>query len=397
MRSAGKDNPKVFLFFHIVYIQSRILFARLCRSSIFQPLSSIRANLQTRSVQTRSEQTRSEIGWGFFAIFFFTICFQGVSYAATFNVTGNLTVDGTGGSTSKANVQVGGYSSFATTPTNAAMVTSGNASVYIQGDDEVGGAAYLPNGIWQSNGNLGIGTTNPSANLTVGNNLFQVNSTGDLIKINNVVYSWPSSQGGAGTSLTNNGAGALSWAAIAANGWTRDTSGGLGARVYLSTDTDKIGVGTTGPTAKLDIRGSGTGAGTWALRIADTLGNDKLVVQDDGNFGLGTTAPVEKLHIQDGTLKVDSPANPTQAGIYGTTNAYGVYVSGRYAYVADFTSGLRVIDISVSNSPVQVGICGIYATRSVCVSGRYAYVADWSSGLRLIDVSVPSSPVQSGI
>ena len=96
-------------------------------------------------------------------------------------------------------------------------------------------------------------------------------------------------------------------------------------------------------------------------------------------------------------IDVSVPSSPVQTAIYGTTNAYGVYVSGRYAYVADSASGLRVIDISVPSSPAQAGRYGTVGALSVYVSGRYAYVGDSASGLRIIDVSVPSSPMQVGI
>lgn len=67
-----------------------------------------------------------------------------------------------------------------------------------------------------SSGNFGIGDTSPLALFTVGNgDLFQVDSTGDLIKIRNVTYSWPSSQGGANTYLKNNGSGTLTWETVA--------------------------------------------------------------------------------------------------------------------------------------------------------------------------------------
>ncbi|KKR78444.1 MAG: Cell wall surface anchor family protein [Parcubacteria group bacterium GW2011_GWA2_40_8] len=65
--------------------------------------------------------------------------------------------------------------------------------------------------------NVGIGDTNPLSLLTVGNgDLFQVNSSGNIVKINNITYSWPSLQGGANQVLTNNGSGTLTWAAPSA-------------------------------------------------------------------------------------------------------------------------------------------------------------------------------------
>jgi len=64
-----------------------------------------------------------------------------------------------------------------------------------------------------NSGNVGIGDASPVSLLTVGDgDKFQVNSSGNLVKINNVTYSWPSSQGGASTFLQNNGSGTLSWA-----------------------------------------------------------------------------------------------------------------------------------------------------------------------------------------
>ena len=73
--------------------------------------------------------------------------------------------------------------------------------------------------------------------------------------------------------------------------------------------------------------------------------------------------------------------------------AYGVAVSGSYAYVADYNSGLQIIDISNPASPSRVGsydtpgyACG------VAISGSYAYVADGGSGLQIIDISNPASP-----
>lgn len=66
-------------------------------------------------------------------------------------------------------------------------------------------------------GLVGIGTSTPSALLSVGaSSQFQVDSSGNLARINNIPYTFPSAQGAAGTILTNDGYGALSWAENAA-------------------------------------------------------------------------------------------------------------------------------------------------------------------------------------
>ncbi|MBF0331638.1 MAG: hypothetical protein HQL17_06845 [Candidatus Omnitrophica bacterium] len=63
-----------------------------------------------------------------------------------------------------------------------------------------------------------------------------------------------------------------------------------------------IGIGTTMPSAKLELVGVGTGAGA-AFQIDDNLYSPKVTVLDNGNVGLGTVNPMAKLHISsdDGT------------------------------------------------------------------------------------------------
>ncbi len=60
--------------------------------------------------------------------------------------------------------------------------------------------------------NVGIRDTSPSEAFSVGDGgLFQVTRDGDLVKINNVSYSWTPTQGDPGTILTNDGSGNLTW------------------------------------------------------------------------------------------------------------------------------------------------------------------------------------------
>jgi hypothetical protein len=72
--------------------------------------------------------------------------------------------------------------------------------------------------------------------------------------------------------------------------------------------------------------------------------------------------------------------------------AEDVEVSGQYAYVADNSGGLQVIDVSDPSAPFIAGAVGTSLAVGLAVSGSYAYVADDPAGLRIIDVSNPSSP-----
>ena len=76
----------------------------------------------------------------------------------------------------------------------------------------------------------------------------------------------------------------------------------------------------------------------------------------------------------------------------------GVAVSGTTAYVADFTSGLQIIDVSNASNPVRLGWYDTSCVANdVAVSGTIVYVADYSAGgLQIIDVSNATNPVLLG-
>jgi len=93
-----------------------------------------------------------------------------------------------------------------------------------------------------------------------------------------------------------------------------------------------------------------------------------------------------------------SGLTPHLVGSYDTPDcAAKVFVAGNYAYVADWTSGLQIIDIS---TPAVPTLAGSYNTPGkavdVVVSGNYAYVADDTSGMAIIDISNPSAPISVG-
>lgn len=75
---------------------------------------------------------------------------------------------------------------------------------------------------------------------------------------------------------------------------------------------------------------------------------------------------------------------------YVPVAAREVYIKGSYAYVAAASSGLRIIDIDISNpsSPFEIGYYDTPGSASgVVISGSYAYVADGSvGGLCIIDL-----------
>lgn len=106
-------------------------------------------------------------------------------------------------------------------------------------------------------------------------------------------------------------------------------------------------------------------------------------------------------------VNVAEPAAPVRRGVYNTSgSAYDVVLVGHLAYVADGESGLVVVDVTDPAAPRRVGsLDGSGEVHQVTVSGSYAYLADrfWSGtdsqpygALRIVDVSNPASPRHVG-
>lgn len=178
--------------------------------------------------------------------------------------------------------------------------------------------------------NVGIGTTNPGALFTVKDNVFQVDESGDMIKIKNLSYSWPSSAGSGDRFLTNDNSGNLTWNQI---GTSLDGSGSSGYSAYFTDtdyissssiyeDADGVGIGTNNPQAdyKLHVEGSQyaaqdtkveefvktstvTAVGTQGLKIVDSSDNYGIVINQDGFVGVGTDVAVSTLTV-NGTCKI---------------------------------------------------------------------------------------------
>lgn len=97
-------------------------------------------------------------------------------------------------------------------------------------------------------------------------------------------------------------------------------------------------------------------------------------------------------------VDIADPESPTLVATYNTASyAKSVWVDGNYAYVADYADGLIVLNVTNPASPTLAGSCDTPGSaRDVVVDGNYAYVADYGSGLQVINVTNPASPVIAG-
>jgi hypothetical protein len=116
------------------------------------------------------------------------------------------------------------------------------------------------------------------------------------------------------------------------------------------------------------------------------------------DYGIGADGGFVYAACGDGGLRVlDRDPFGLIGGIDTPGPAREVAVQGRYAYVADGTSGLQIIDVSDPTAPVPAGNLDTpWEVVDVVVDGSFAYLADGWGGLRIVDVSNPASPLLVG-
>jgi hypothetical protein len=168
-------------------------------------------------------------------------------------------------------------------------------------------------------------------NNSSGSTLFTVNSSGNITEINDVAYSWPSSQAaGSGYTLSNNGSGTLSWVAGTTNPWTdgsgitylTDTAedfavGGSALAsafsVDVSANTARIGTGSTA-NAILDMYGSDGDTGSLSYTTSDAW------LFSGGSVGIGATSTAD-FTISGSETVMDAYISNT---LTGSTNVAGL-------------------------------------------------------------------------
>jgi len=168
---------------------------------------------------------------------------------------------------------------------------------------------------------------------------FQVDSNGDIIKLKNLTYSWPSTH--ATGALINNGSGTLSWqnvptaAGTATPGqvtfWNGTNSITGNNNFWWDNANVRLGIGTNTPTATLDIGGASSRIANASGDITiDPAGN--LIIASGSNVGIGTTTPQAILDVAGVTSEIanssgDLTINPAGNLIVSTGSSLGIGVS----------------------------------------------------------------------
>ena len=123
--------------------------------------------------------------------------------------------------------------------------------------------------------------------------------------------------------------------------FTIDQGGTTHQLMTLDGSANSVGIGTTTPSAKLNVKGIGTTSTTTALLVENSSGTDLLKVRDDGNVGIGTSSPLAKLQVA-GNVLIDS-GEYISWGTAGATSIEGSTASNKLQFRTN-SSDSMIID-----------------------------------------------------
>ena len=92
-------------------------------------------------------------------------------------------------------------------------------------------------------------------------------------------------------------------------------------------------------------------------------------------------------------VDISKPAVPRELGQVAVPAAnLGVQVQGRYAFLANRSQGLVVVDVSNTAAPTVVASLPVSKCWSVALKDKVAYALSLSGSLHVVDVSNPAEP-----
>ena len=276
-----------------------------------------------------------------------------------------------------------------------------------------------------NNGNVGINTTSVDYDLNISGSLNII--TPSALYLNGVNYSqyFITSAGAIGQVWRSDGSGLGRWENTSTFGFPSggnmsltpgsvafaSSSGGLtedNNNLFWDNTNSRLGISTNTPSDRLTLNGGNFKQGVSDLAIVGGIVDGTNLNGAIGVFVSGKYAYVANL-VDDSLRIIDisNPSVPTIVGGIKSSSLNGVdnvYVSGKYAYLISYAGDLfKIVDISNPGAPVLKG--GITSTSgllnapsSIYISGKYAYITEYDAmTFSIVDISNPDNPRIAGI
>lgn len=264
-----------------------------------------------------------------------------------------LSVEGT---SSLGNQAIAGY--FTATSTTASTFPYASTTALT-----VSGSSYFPgSGIWNSSGNVGIGTTSPENTLTVNSGssntvatFYRASALSSVIEHRNTIGSMF-----AGISPAGN-------FGIGANGNLNT------AYLTVASSTGNVGIGSTTPYAKLSVTGAGSTTGV-NFQTTNSSNSPLFTILDSGSVGIGSTTPAATLGVAGsiystlavtaggGKIVLGTDSNGqieikgTTAGVSSPYLDFGDSQTKDYDFRIQETSASARLSIGASTTPTALNI-----------------------------------------
>lgn len=188
--------------------------------------------------------------------------------------------------------------------------------------------SFAQSNVFPTSGNVGIGTTSPTGTLHI----------------------LPASASDGGIRFTNlyNGYSTMTWASndvgfglVSGGGLLANVNPGYGFTIgYPATNTSAG--------AMLNVKGTGTTASTYSVKIRNSNSSDLFTIRDDGNIGIGTVNPGATLHIvpasaPDAGIKFNNDFNSYSSLVWAANNVgFGLVNGGGLCAVANAGYGFSI-------------------------------------------------------